>query len=47
MTKVALKKKTFNWGWLTVSEFQSVIIKVEAWHCAGKRGSGKAKSSTS
>jgi hypothetical protein len=30
MTKANLikKKKTFNWGWLTGSEVQSIIIKV-------------------
>jgi hypothetical protein len=26
MTMTALIKKTFNWGWLTVSEVQSIII---------------------
>jgi hypothetical protein len=36
MTKASLIKKTtttttFNWGWLTSSEVQSIIIKVGAW----------------
>jgi hypothetical protein len=26
MTMATLIKKTFNWGWLTVSEVQSIII---------------------
>lgn len=26
-----LIKRTFKWGWLTGSEFQSIIIKVGAW----------------
>jgi hypothetical protein len=29
MTKASLKMTTFNWGWLTDSEVQSIIIKVE------------------
>ena len=30
MTKASLiKKTTFNWGWLTGSEVQTIIIKVE------------------
>jgi hypothetical protein len=28
MTKASLIKKTFNWGWLTGLEVQSIIIKV-------------------
>jgi hypothetical protein len=27
MTKATLIRKTFNWGWLTGSEVQSIIIK--------------------
>ena len=27
MTKTSLIKTTFNWGWLTGSEVQSIIIK--------------------
>jgi hypothetical protein len=31
MTKATLIRTTFNWGWLTGSEVQSIIIKMEAW----------------
>jgi len=41
------KRHTFNWGWLTVSEVQSIIIMVEAWQRAGRHGAGGAESSTS
>ena len=33
MTKATLIRTTFNWNWLTGSEVQSIIIKVEAWQC--------------
>jgi hypothetical protein len=29
MTKATLIRTAFNWGWLTCSEVQSIIIKVE------------------
>jgi hypothetical protein len=29
MTKATLLRTTFKWGWLTVLEVQSIIIKVE------------------
>jgi hypothetical protein len=39
MTKTTFIRTTFNWGWLTGSEVQSIIIKAEsmaasrqAWH---------------
>jgi hypothetical protein len=36
MTKATLIRTAFNWGWLTGSKFQSIIIKVGAWqHPAG------------
>jgi hypothetical protein len=48
MTKANLiKKPTFNWGWLTGSEVQSIIIKVGAWQYPGRHGAGRAESSTS
>jgi hypothetical protein len=31
MTKATLIRTTFNWGWLTDSEVQSIIIKAGAW----------------
>jgi hypothetical protein len=30
-TNKQTNRKTFNWGWLTGSEVQSIIIKVGAW----------------
>jgi hypothetical protein len=41
------KKTTFNWGWLTSSEVQSIIIKVGAWQHPGRHGAGGAESSMS
>jgi hypothetical protein len=41
------KNPTFNWGWLTGSEVQSINIKVEAWQYSGRHGAGRAESSTS
>jgi hypothetical protein len=44
MTKASLiKKTTFNWGWLTGSEVQSIIIKVGAWQYPGRRGTAGAE----
>jgi hypothetical protein len=45
MTKASLVKTTFNWGWLTGSEVQSIIIKVGAWQHPGRHGAGRAESS--
>jgi hypothetical protein len=52
MTKASLIKKkktttTFNWGWLTGSEVQSIIMKVGAWQYPGRHGAGGAESSMS
>jgi hypothetical protein len=47
MTKAILIKKTINWGWLTGSEVQSIIIKVRTWQHPGRHGAGGAESSTS
>jgi hypothetical protein len=38
MTKITLRRTTFNWGWLTGSEVQSIIIKVGAWQLPGTHG---------
>jgi hypothetical protein len=46
MTKASLIKKTFNWGWITGSEVQSIIIK-GAWQHPGRHGAGGAERSTS
>jgi hypothetical protein len=47
MTKASLIKTTFNWGWLTVSEVQSIIIKEGAWQHPGRHGAGRPESSKS
>jgi hypothetical protein len=47
MTKTTLIRTTFNWGWLTGSVVQSIIIKVGAWQHPGRHGAGVAESSTS
>jgi hypothetical protein len=44
MTKASLIKTTFNWGWLTGSEVQSIIIKVGACQYPGRHGTGGAES---
>ena len=36
-----------NWGWLTGSEGQSIIIKAGAWQHPDKHDTGRAESSTS
>jgi hypothetical protein len=38
MTKATLIRTTFNWGWLTGSEVQSIIIKAGAWQHLGRHG---------
>jgi hypothetical protein len=43
MTKATLIRTTFNWGWLTGSEVQSIIIKVGAWQHPGKHGARGAE----
>jgi hypothetical protein len=47
MTKATLIRTTFNWGWLTGSEVQSITIKVETWQHLGRLGAGRTESSTS
>jgi hypothetical protein len=47
MTKGTLIRTAFNWGWLTGSEVQSIIIKVGVWQRPGRHGAGEAESSTS
>jgi hypothetical protein len=44
MTKASLIRTTFNWGWLTGSEVQSIIIKVGSWQHPGRHGAGEAES---
>jgi hypothetical protein len=45
--KATLIRTTFNWCWLTGSEVQSIIIKVESWQYPGRHGAGGAQNSTS
>jgi hypothetical protein len=47
MTKATLIRTTFNWGWLSGSEVQSIIIKVGVWQHPGRHGAGGAENSTS
>jgi len=47
VTKASVIKTTFNWGWLTGSEIQSIIIKVAIWQDLGRHGTGGAENSTS
>jgi hypothetical protein len=47
MTKATLIRTTFNWGWLSGSEVQSIIIKAGTWQPPGRHGAGGAESSTS
>jgi hypothetical protein len=47
MTKATLIRTPFNWGWLTGSEVQSIIIKEGAWQCPGRHSAGGVESSTS
>jgi hypothetical protein len=47
MTKATLIRTTFNWGWLTGSVVQSIIMKAGTWKSPGRHGAGGAKSSTS
>jgi hypothetical protein len=47
MTKATLIRTTFNWGWLTGSEVQSIIIKGGVWQHPGRHDGGGAESSTS
>ena len=47
MTKATLIRTTFNWGWLTSSEVQSIIIEAETWPYPGRCNIGAAESSTS
>jgi hypothetical protein len=47
MTKATLIKDKFNWGWLTGSEVQSIIIKVGTWQHPSRHGTGGAENSVS
>jgi hypothetical protein len=47
MAKPTLIRTTFNWGWLTGSEVQFIIIKEGTWQHPGRHSAGGAESSTS
>jgi len=38
MTKATFIRTTFNWGWLTGSEVQSIIIEAGTWQHPGRHG---------
>jgi hypothetical protein len=42
MMKAILRRIILNWDWLTSSEVQCVIIKVETWQHLGRHGARKA-----
>jgi hypothetical protein len=44
MTKATLIRTTFNWGWLTGLEVQSIITKAGTWQHLGRYGAGGAES---
>jgi hypothetical protein len=46
MTKATLTRTIFNWGWLTGSEVQSIIMEAGTWWHPGRHGAGEAESST-
>jgi hypothetical protein len=46
-TTKATLTRILNWGWLTGSEVQSIIIKVGEWQWPGRHGAGGVESSTS
>ena len=45
MIKATLLRTTFNWGWPTGSEVQSIVIKAGAWQPPGRHGAGEAEAS--
>jgi hypothetical protein len=47
MKKAIAKRTTFNWGWLTGLEIQSIITKVRTWEHPGRHGAGGSENSTS
>jgi hypothetical protein len=47
MAKATLIKTTFNWGWHTGSEVQSIIIKAGTWQHPGRHAARGAENSTS
>jgi len=47
VTKATLLRTAFNWGCLTGSEVQSIIMKAGTWQCPGWHGTGGAESSIS
>jgi len=47
MTMASLMRTTFNWGWLTGSEGQSITIKVGSMAASSRHGAGGAEGSTS
>jgi hypothetical protein len=46
MTKASLLRTTFDWGWLTGAEVQSIIIKVGTGESPGRYDAGGVESFT-
>jgi hypothetical protein len=46
MAKATLTRTTFNWGWLTGSEVQSIIIKAGAWQHPDRYGTEEGAQSS-
>lgn len=46
-SKATLIRTICNWGWLTGSELQSIIIMAGAWQHPDRHGAGGAESPTS
>ena len=47
MTQETLIRIAFNWGWLTGSVVQSIIVKAGAWWCTDMSGAGEGAESSS
>jgi len=41
MTAATLIRTTFEWGWLTGSEVQSITTMAGTWQHAGRHGAGE------
>jgi hypothetical protein len=46
MTKITLTRTKCNWGWLSVSDVQTNIIKVVTWEHPGRHVAAGGESST-
>jgi hypothetical protein len=46
MGKATLIRTIYNWGWITGSKVQSIIIKTGTWQRSGRHSAGGAQNST-